>query len=122
MKKIITLCLLIALVIGGFFLYIALSGKENEKITKEMAYKGVDKYCHSHYDWSISKDNPSIMYVTMGEEKDGEYQVIFRSYTGSFVNFYVNKTNGITMIIEKNPINDEETNIGTINIKDYLYK
>jgi uncharacterized protein YxeA len=118
MKKIIALCLLIVLVVGGFFLYKSLSNKDIE-ITKEIAYQRVDKYCHDNYDWSISKDNPSIMYVTMGEEKDDEYQVIFRSYTGSFVNFYVNKTSGITRIMEKSPINNEETNIGTINIKDY---
>ncbi len=118
MKKIIALCLLIALVVGAFFLYKSLLNKDIE-ITKETAYKAVDKYCHDNYDWSISKENPSIMYVTMGEEKDDEYHVIFRSYTGAFVNFYVNKKSGITRIMEKNPINNEETNIGTINIKDY---
>ena len=30
-----------------------------------MAYEGVSNYCHSAYDWSIAKDNPSIMYVQM---------------------------------------------------------
>jgi Fic family protein len=29
------------------------------------------------------------MYVQMGEESDSAYQVVFRSYTGAFVNFYV---------------------------------
>lgn len=38
------------------------------KITSEMAYEGVNNYCHSAYDLSIAKDNPDIMYVTMGEE------------------------------------------------------
>ena len=31
------------------------------EITAEMAYEGVSNYCHSAYDWSIAKDNPSIM-------------------------------------------------------------
>ena len=119
MKKIISLFLLIVLVIGGIFLYKALT-KENIEITSEMAYQGVNKYCHDNYDWSFSNDNPSSMYVTIGEENNDEYQIVFRSYTGSFVNFYVNKTSGLTRIMEKSPIDDTETNTKTINIKDYL--
>ena len=57
------------------------------EITAEMAYEGVCNYCHSTYDWSIAKENPSIMYVQMGEETDSAYQVVFRSYTGALVNF-----------------------------------
>ena len=53
------------------------------KITAEMAYEGVNNYCHQEYDWSVAKDNPDIMYVQMGEETDSTYQVVFRSYTGA---------------------------------------
>ena len=56
-------------------------------ITAEMAFEGVNNYCHTHYDWSIAEKNPDIMYVRMGEESDTAYQVIFRSYTGAFVYF-----------------------------------
>ena len=56
-------------------------------ITEDMAYEGVSNYCHSEYDWSIAKDNPSIMNVEMGEETDSEYHVVFRSYTGAFIHF-----------------------------------
>ena len=59
------------------------------EITAEMAYEGVSNYCHSAYDWSLAEDNPSMMYVEMGEETESEYQVVFRSYTGAFVYFYV---------------------------------
>lgn len=93
-----------------------------QKITADMAYEGVDNYCHSEYDWSIAKENPSIMYVTMGEETASEYQVIFRSYTGAFVNFYVNKSSGSTRIVESVPSLDVEEEIGTINLFDYLKK
>ena len=41
-----------------------------------MAYEGVNNYCHSTYDWSIAKENPSMMYVQMGEETDSAYQVV----------------------------------------------
>ena len=99
------------------------------KITAEMAYEGVNNYCHQEYDWSVAKDNPDIMNLTMGEETDSTYQVVFRSYTGAFVHFYVNKTSGTTKMVEKVPnLNVEEdggehqSSAGTINLFDYLDK
>ena len=94
--------------------------KESAKITAEMAYEGVNNYCHREYDWSVAKDNPSMMYVKMGEETEAEYQVVFRSYTGAFVNFYVNKTNGATRMVESVPSLNVENETGTINILDYI--
>ena len=91
-------------------------------ITKEMAFEGVNNYCHKEYDWSIAKDNPDIMYVQMGEETDSAYQVVFRSYTGAFVHFYVNKTSGTTRIVEKVPNLNVEEETGTIELFDYLGK
>ena len=85
-------------------------------ITKEMAFEGVNNYCHKEYDWSVAKDNPDIMYVQMGEETDSAYQVVFRSYTVAFVYFYVNKTSGITRIVEKLPSLNVEEDAGTINL------
>ncbi len=85
-----------------------------------MAYEGVYNYCHSVYDWSIAENNPDIMYLKMGEEKESEYQVIFRSYTGSFVYFYVDKSSGVTRLIEFVPNLDIQEDVGTINIYDYL--
>ena len=91
-------------------------------ITKEMAFEGVNNYCHSAYDWSVAKDNPDIMYLTMGEETDSTYQVIFRSYTGAFVHFYVNKASGTTRMVEKVPSLNVEEDAGTIDLFDYLEK
>ena len=99
------------------------STKESQsKITAEMAYEGVSNYCHSEYDWSVAKDNPSMMYVKMGEETDAEYQVEFRSYTGAFVYFYVDKTSGATRMVEYVPNLDVKNEVGTINLFDYLKK
>ena len=92
------------------------------KITAEIAYEGVNNYCHKEYDWSIAEDNPDLMYLQMGEETETEYQVVFRSYTGAFVYFYVNKTSGITKMVEKVPNLDVEEDAGTINLFDYLEK
>ena len=92
------------------------------KISAEMALEGVSNYCHSTYDWSIAEENPSIMGVRMGEETDSAYQVVFRSYTGALVNFYVDKTSGTTRMVEYVPTLDVEEDAGTINLFDYLGK
>jgi hypothetical protein len=68
----------------------------------------------------VAEDNPDIMYVTMGEETESEYQVIFRSYTGSFVYFYVDKVSGTTRLIEYVPNLEIEEDAGTIDLHDYL--
>jgi hypothetical protein len=56
----------------------------------------------------------------MGEETETEYQVVFRSYTGTFVYFYVNKSNGNTRLVEYVPTLNIEEDAGSINIYDYL--
>ena len=94
--------------------------KSQSKITAEMALEGVSNYCHSTYDWSIAKDNPDIMGVEMGEETDSAYLVVFRSYTGAFVNFYVDKASGTTRMVEKVPSLNIEEDAGTIELFDYL--
>ena len=71
---------------------------------------------------SVAKDNPDIMYLTMGEETDSTYQVVFRSYTGAYVHFYVNKTSGTTKMVEKVPSLNVEEESGTIELFDYLEK
>ena len=91
-------------------------------ITADMAYEGINNYCHSAYDWSVAKDNPDIMYLTMGEETDSAYQVVFRSYTGAFVHFYVDKASGTTRIVEKVPSLNVEEETGTIDLFEYLEK
>ena len=96
------------------------SAAKKSGITAEMAYKGVDNYCHSTYDWSVAKGNPSIMYVQMGEETEAEHKVIFRSYTGSFVYFFVNKETGKTRMVEHVPSLNIEEESGTIDLREYL--
>ena len=91
-------------------------------ITAEMAYEGVNNYCHRVYDWSAAEADSATMYVTMGEETESEYQVIFRSYTGALVNFYVDKASGTTRMVEYVPTLDIENEVGTIQLSDYLEK
>ena len=93
---------------------------ERKTLTADLAYQGVSAYCRETYDWSAAQDNPEIMYVTMGEESEAEYQVIFRSYTGAFVDFYVDKASGETRMVERVAALGVEEDAGSINIYDYL--
>ncbi|MBQ9554986.1 MAG: hypothetical protein IJV05_02055 [Muribaculaceae bacterium] len=90
------------------------------EITAQMALEGVNNYCHSEYDWSVAQENPSMMSVTMGEETDSDYQVVFRSYTGTLVYFHVDKASGSTRMVEYVPALDVKNEAGTINLLDYI--
>ena len=90
------------------------------KITKEMAYEGVNNYCHNNYDWSIAEDNSLIMYLEMEDDTESEYKVTLHNYTGTLVYFFVNKLSGITRMIEFVPTLNIENEIGSINLYDYL--
>ena len=115
MKHLVIIFVFLALLVSSCH-----SNTSKGMITKEMAYEGVNNYCHNTYDWSIAEDNPSMMYVTMGEDTESEDKVVFRSYTGAFVYFYVDKTNGTTRMVEYVPTLDVESEAGTINLFDYL--
>lgn len=91
-------------------------------ITAEMAFEGVNNYCHSKYDWNVAKEYSSMMYVAIEEETESDYKVVFRSYTGTFVYFYVDKSSGVTRVVEYVPALDVESEAGTINLFDYLGK
>lgn len=93
---------------------------DKNKITAEMAFEGVSNYCHSAYDWSAAEENPDIMGLEMGEETDSAYHVVFRSYTGALVNFYVDKASGTTRMVEFVPALDRQEEVGTMNLFEYL--
>ena len=92
------------------------------KVTAEMALEGVSNYCHEEYDWNIAEEKPNIMDIEMGEETDSTYQVVFQSYTGAKVFFYVDKASGQTRIEEYVPAIDIRSDAGSIELFDYLEK
>ena len=105
-----------SLILSALLLCSCRSDARKSMITAEEAYQAVSNYCHSEYDWSIAEDNPSIMGIEMGEETDSTYQVVFRSYTGALVYFYVDKSSGSTRMVESVPALGIESDAGTINL------
>ncbi len=85
-----------------------------------MALEGVSNYCHKEFDWSVADENPSMMYVTLGEGTETEHKVVFRSYTGAFTYFYVDKSSGSTRLVEYVPGLEITNPAGTIELTDYL--
>ena len=105
---------------GGLSRLVRVNETSSKRITSDDAYNAVNNYCHSAYAWTIPAGNPDFMFVTNGNETDTDYEIIFRSYTGAFVYFNVNKENGNCSIIEENPITKEKEISGSISIYDYL--
>ena len=119
MRRILSTIIAILTII---FLLQGCSFQKNNEITRDMAYDGVNNYCHENYDWTVAENNPSIMYVEVGNETDTEYQIIFHSYTGALVYFYVNKSDGKTKVTEYVPTLNIKNDLESINIYDYLDK
>jgi hypothetical protein len=112
--KIFVLSAIMVLLLGGC------RKNKTDGISAQMAYEGVSNYCHSEFDWSVAQDNPSIMYVSLADSTETEYKVVFRSYTGAFTYFYVDKASGTTRMVEFVPALNIENEAGSINLRDYL--
>lgn len=92
---------------------------ESGEFTEEMAYEGIKKYCNETYGYT---ENSSSMYIEIGDGTDDEYQMRFRSYTGAYVYFYIDKSTGVARMVETVPDLNVEEEVGTINVYDYLNK
>ena len=116
MKKLIC-----AMIVGLMMVAMLQScGSKAEKTDNSPSSEASGAEVPDHYDWSIAEENPDIMYVRMGEESDTSYQVIFRSYTGAFVYFIVDKASGMTSMKEVVPNLDVESDAGEFSLYDYL--
>jgi len=75
----------------------------------------------SSFDLAVyPEEDPSIMYLAMGEESDTAYQVVFRSYTGAVVYFSVDKSTGNASMTEFDPTLNRENEAGSFNLYEYL--
>ena len=91
-----------------------------EAVTAGMAYEGVSNYCRYVYGWGTGREGTENCSLMMGEETETEYLVLFRSYTATFVDFYVDKTSGSTRMVERIPSLNIEEEAGTFDLFDYL--
>lgn len=86
-------------------------------VTLKTALEGVKCYCRLTYG---GQEQDAFADPVPGEETAEEYQTVFRSYTGTIVYFYTDKTTGATRIVEYVPMLDIESEAGSFDLFEYL--
>ncbi len=114
-RAIVLLCLLLG---------ILLTACGDRKITDEQAVSAVQKYCYAEMpdleDIVKAEEYPVYWKVESSDEK--EIVVVFRSYTGAQMRYYIDRVSGDTRVTEFVPgIMTEEAPSGeTLNVRDYM--
>lgn len=93
-------------------------------ITEDQAYEAVRKY---YYTQNPGLEDPSSegeaqAYWDVSTDENNKIIVLYRSYTGALIRFYIDPETGETYITEQVPgiIDDEQRTDETFNVKDYL--
>ena len=93
-------------------------------LTAEQAKAAIEKYCYA--------SNPDLqgivdageypVYWEVESENENEIVILYRSYTGAQVRYYVNPATGETYVTEFVPgvMEEEEKSAETLNARDYL--
>ncbi len=102
------------------------SGEKNSlaQITEDQALAAIQSYCHETNpdlkDMEGSEDY--TIYFDVSTNEDHQIVVLYRSYTGAQVRYYINPDTGETYVTEFVPgiTDDEERTDETLNVRDYL--
>lgn len=90
------------------------------KLTMKTACRGVSIYCQIECGYRPTATGSKNGTLIIGDETDGEFLFIYRSYTGSRTKFFVDKATGSTRVVEYVPVLDTETEAGSFDLYDYL--
>lgn len=99
-------------------------GTTIENLSDEQVLLAVKNYCYTINpdleDIVNAGEYPVYWEISSGDEQ--EIVVLFRSYTGAQIRYYVNRTTGDTYITEYVPgiTTEEERTDENFNVKDYL--
>lgn len=100
------------------------TGNDEKPITDEQALDAVKNYCH--------QNNPALeemedseeynIYWDVSTNDDNEIVVLYRSYTGSQIRYYINPLSGDTHVTELVPgiMDEEEGTDERFNVRDYF--
>ncbi len=96
----------------------------NDAITDEQALSAIKNYCHfTNPDLeAIEKAGEYPVYWEVVSGEDNEIVVLFRSYTGAEVRYYIDPASGDTYVTEfvSGITPEEERTDENFNVKDYL--
>ena len=100
------------------------SDKKNETLTDEQAYTAVRNYCilanPDLEDIAASEEAPVYWEITSSDEQ--QIVVLFRSYTGALVRYYIDRSSGDTAVTEFVPgiTAEEQQTDEHFNVKDFF--
>jgi hypothetical protein len=98
----------------------------DDTITQEQALEAVKNYCIANnpdLENMLGSDDYTVYFDVSTSEAD-EIIVLYRSYTGAQIRYYVDKATGEVYVTELVPgiIDEEQRTEETFNIRDYMDK
>ena len=97
---------------------------ENDLISDDQAITAIKNYCHiSNPDLeNIEKEGEYPVYWEVQSSDENEIVVLFRSYTGALIRYYIDPVSGDTYVTEFVPgiTSEEEKTDEELNVKDYM--
>ena len=97
---------------------------QTERITDDQAMTAIKNYCHKTSPdlENIEKEGEYPVYWEVISSDENEIVILFRSYTGAQIRYYIDPVLGDTYVTEFVPqiTNEEEKTDEEFNIRDYL--
>ena len=97
---------------------------ENVLISDDQAITAIKNYCHiSNPDLeNIEKEGEYPVYWEVQSSDENEIVVLFRSYTGAQIRYYIDPVSGDTYVTEFVPgiTSEEEKTDEELNVRDYM--
>ena len=104
--------------------FAVIDGQEEGRLSAEQALAAVRNYCLSRDPEleSMLNDGEHELYWDVQSSDDSEIVILFRSYTGALIRYYVDPISGETFVTEFVPgiTADEERTDESLNVRDYL--
>ncbi len=100
------------------------TGIETNEITQDQALEAIKNYCYANNPdlESLAESEDVTVYFDVSTNEANEIVVLYRSYTGAQIRYYVNPTSGEVYVTELVPgiIDNEQRTDESFNVKDYL--
>ena len=97
---------------------------ENEPVSDDQAITAIKNYCHMiNPDLkNIEKEGEYPVYWEVVSSDENEIVVLFRSYTGAQIRYYIDPVSGDAYVTEFVPgiTSEEEKTDEELNVRDYL--
>ena len=97
---------------------------EGKSLTEEQALEAIKKYCYENNPdlKDMEGSDEQTLYWEVSTNDTGERVVLYRSYTGAQIRYYIDPVSGDTYVTELVPgiIDDEQRTEERFNVRDYL--